>query len=119
MISRNRASRTYNNRISGKELNRRAQWPRSERGTCGRKVFYLTEQDAEAGALLTMSRPSYRDGGNPVRAYKCPFCPGYHVGHERPSELRGWYERPDNERSGNDRSNNDRDEAKEEEDYDC
>lgn len=40
---------------------------------CGRKVFYAERPHAEAMAM-------HHSGKKKLAAYKCPVCPGYHIG---------------------------------------
>lgn len=75
-------------RLSGKENNRRNKWFRASL-SCATKVYYMTEDEAEAGRMLTMSMPTFQRCEFELSIYKCPHCPGYHIGHNRPPELRG------------------------------
>ncbi len=61
---------------------------------CVRKTFYPGQAEALAGMAWQMKQPDAPTG---LGAYKCPFCDGWHVGHDR--RLRGISpRRPDNER---------------------
>ena len=42
---------------------------------CLRKRFHAKKPQAQAEADRIRE-----ERGDPVRPYKCPFCPGYHVG---------------------------------------
>lgn len=42
--------------------------------------------DSMEGALKEVASSRKRNCNRhdlPIRAYKCPFCPGYHVGHSK------------------------------------
>lgn len=86
MFTRGRAAN--GKRLSGKEHNRRNKWFKDTL-SCASKIYYMTCDDAEAGLMLMTSLPSFQKSVFTLAPYKCPHCPGYHIGHNRPPELRG------------------------------
>jgi hypothetical protein len=51
---------------------------RLRRKACGTKVKYK-----KIAAAIAASRAIYKKSGEYVQAYKCKYCPAFHVGHWR------------------------------------
>jgi hypothetical protein len=48
------------------------------RRACGKKTRHATEADARAHIAALHHKKGYQ---GQMRAYRCPFCHGWHVGH--------------------------------------
>lgn len=72
-------------RGSGRRRRAAAERQRRELWGCRRKIRYPTRAAAGAAiaGLLAASTDDGRRGGGPVSWYRCRWCGGYHVGHER------------------------------------
>lgn len=53
--------------------------------TCARKLYYASREDANRARKRLLA--SHLSDPH-VRAYECPTCNGYHLGHPSPSQLR-------------------------------
>lgn len=53
----------------------RVDWRAEQTHSCGRKLKYLDPADAHAAARRARAK------GEAVRAYPCPWCCEFHIGH--------------------------------------
>lgn len=56
---------------------------RQRRSACSGKLRYATHDEAEQARGLAQRRDPW-----PIRAYRCRYCRGYHIGHVPSESLR-------------------------------
>jgi hypothetical protein len=55
------------------------------RSRAGKRRYPTGGLAAKAAAAIQARRPPALSG-SPLRAYPCPFCAGWHIGHRRPPD---------------------------------